>query len=148
MKNSSHMLSSSWLLVEAIPSLSVTLVTPESKIHSCSAVHPDMRYPPSDDERCLQLSVILVDFYFCKNGHAVLTDGAKLLIRFLSWWRGSLRFVSSPVTCNKGKTRRGLAGGASSDAQVSRENKRVIILFFLYLLDDRYIYRLHFTIDA
>jgi hypothetical protein len=47
-----------------------------------------------------------------------------LLIRFLFWWRGSLRFASSPVTCNKGKTRRGLAGGASSDAQVSRESKR------------------------
>jgi hypothetical protein len=62
--------------------------------------------------------------YFLKNVYIVPTEGAKLLMRFLSWWRGSLRFASWPVTCNKGKTRRGLTGGASSDAQVSRESKR------------------------
>jgi hypothetical protein len=69
---------------------------------------------------------------------------------FLSWWRGSIRFVPTHITCNKAKTRLGLARGASSDAQVIRESESEWSSYQLdaYLLYDGYIYKLHFTVDA
>jgi hypothetical protein len=38
-------------------------------------------------------------------------------------------FVSSHIICNKAKTRRGLAGKTSSDAQVSRESESKMIIY-------------------
>jgi len=42
----------------------------------------------------------------------------------LATWQPPFRLFSSPVTCNKAKTHRGLAGGASFDAQVNWESER------------------------
>jgi hypothetical protein len=49
----------------------------------------------------------------------------------LAWWRDSLRFVPSYITCNKAKTRRGLASGASSDTQVSWKCEREKMIIYL-----------------
>jgi len=49
-------------------------------------------------------------------------------MQFSVWWRGSLRFVLLLVTCKTVKARRELTGGASSDAQVSKERERVTSL--------------------
>jgi len=84
-----------------------------------SCTSPDLLHSPFFGKGCSRSPVTILSF--CMNDHVVSTDSANCWCNFcpVTWHHQRRPFVRV-LACKTRKTRRGLAGRASSDDQVSQ----------------------------